>query len=114
MRQSYRLAGETLRADIGLRTNLTIASETPFAERLVHFWSNHFSVSAQKPGTHYIVANHEFHAIRPHVTGRFSDMLKAAVLHPAMLLYLDQFRSIGPNSRFQQRRAQQQARRGSN
>lgn len=110
VRQSYRRAGEALRSDIGLRTNLTIASDTPFAERLVHFWSNHFSVSAQKPGTHYQVANHEFYAIRPHLTGKFADMLKAAVLHPAMLIYLDQFRSVGPNSRFQQGRARQRQR----
>ncbi|MEM7779727.1 MAG: DUF1800 domain-containing protein [Pseudomonadota bacterium] len=114
VRQSYRRSGEALRADIGLRTNLAIASDTPFAERLVHFWSNHFSVSAQKPGTHYLVANHEFHAIRPHLTGKFSDMLKSAVLHPAMLIYLDQFRSIGPGSQFQQFRARQRNRRGSN
>jgi uncharacterized protein (DUF1800 family) len=44
------------------------------------------------------VGNHEFNAIRPHITGTFGDMLKAAVLSPAMLLYLDQFQSIGPNS----------------
>jgi uncharacterized protein (DUF1800 family) len=98
--QSYQRAGQTLRGDIGLRTNLAVASPTPFVERLVHFWSNHFSVTAQKPGTHYQVANHEFAAIRPHVLGRFSDMLKAAALHPAMLLYLDQFQSVGPNSQF--------------
>ncbi|AWW74270.1 hypothetical protein CD351_07490 [Erythrobacter sp. KY5] len=104
VRQSYMNAGRFLRTDIGLRTNVAIASDTPFAERLVHFWSNHFSVSAQKPGTHYQVGAHEFHAIRPHVFGRFSDMLKAAVLHPAMLLYLDQFQSVGPGSRFMQSR----------
>ncbi|MEP3420202.1 MAG: DUF1800 domain-containing protein [Erythrobacter sp.] len=104
VRASYRNAGQTLRQDIGLRTKVAVASETPMVERLVHFWSNHFSVSAQKPGTHYQVANHEFSAIRGHVLGKFSDLLKAAVLHPAMLLYLDQFRSVGPNSPFQQRR----------
>ena len=105
VRQSYARAGQVLRQDVGLRTNLAVASPTPFAERLVHFWSNHFSVTAQKAGTHYMVADHEFSAIRPHVLGRFSDMLKAAVLHPAMLLYLDQFQSVGPNSPFQQRAA---------
>jgi len=104
LRSSYMRAGRWLRRDVGLRTNVAIASETPFIERLVHFWSNHFSVSAQKPGTHYLVAGHEFDAIRPNVLGTFSDMLKAAVLHPAMLMYLDQFGSIGPNSRFMQSR----------
>lgn len=105
VRQSYMAAGQTLRRDVALRTNIAVASDTPMMERLVHFWSNHFSVTAQKPGTHYQVADHEFQAIRPHVLGRFSDMLKAAVLHPAMLLYLDQFQSVGPNSRFMQMRA---------
>ncbi len=106
VRGSYLRAAQTLRRDAGLRTKVAAISSTPMAERLVHFWANHFSVSAAKPGTHYQVANHEFSAIRPHVFGNFSDMLRAAVLHPAMLLYLDQFRSVGPNSPFQQRRAQ--------
>ena len=108
IRASYMSANESLRRDVALRTNLTVASATPMAERLVHFWANHFSVSAQKPGTHYQVANHEFGAIRPHIFGRFSEMLKASVLHPAMLLYLDQFQSVGPNSQFQQRRRRRQ------
>jgi uncharacterized protein (DUF1800 family) len=105
LRASYRTAGQTLRQDVGLRTKIAVTSDAPLMERMVHFWSNHFSVSAGKPGTHYQVANHEFSAIRPHVLGKFADMLKAAVLHPAMLLYLDQFRSVGPNSPFEQRRA---------
>lgn len=91
------------RVDVAARMRVTVTSPTPFAERLVHFWSNHFSVSAGKPGTPFEVGNHEFNAIRPHITGKFSDMLKAAVLHPAMLLYLDQFQSIGPNSTFGER-----------
>lgn len=109
VRQSYQSAAQVLRSDIGLRTNVAINSPAPMMERLVHFWANHFSVSAQKPGTHYQVAAHEFRAIRPHVLGKFSDMLKAAALHPAMLLYLDQFQSVGPNSQFQQRRRRAQA-----
>lgn len=91
--------------DVAARVNVTLASPAPMMERLVHFWSNHFSVSVGKPGTQYEVGPHEFTAIRPHVLGRFSDMLKAAVLHPAMLLYLDQFQSVGPNAPFQRRRA---------
>ena len=102
IRRSYLDAGRILRRDIAIRVNTAVRSDTPFIERLVHFWSNHFSVSAGKPGTQHQVANHEFAAIRPHVLGRFADMLKAAVLHPAMLLYLDQFQSVGPNSPFQQ------------
>jgi uncharacterized protein (DUF1800 family) len=91
--------------DLAVRVNVAVASETPLVERLVHFWSNHFSVSVAKPGTQFEAGPHEFNAVRPHVLGKFSDLLKAAVLHPAMLLYLDQFQSIGPNAPFQQRRA---------
>lgn len=101
------------RTDVATRLKVTVTSPTPFAERLVHFWSNHFSVSAGKPGTPFEVGNHEFNAIRPHVTGKFSDMLKAAVLHPAMLLYLDQFQSIGPNSTFGERQRRRAQRSGS-
>jgi len=98
-------ARRVLADDIGVRVNTTLASPAPMVERLVHFWSNHFSVSVGKPGTQFEAGPHEFTAIRPHVLGRFSDMLKAAVLHPAMLIYLDQFQSIGPNAPFAQRRA---------
>lgn len=97
-------ARRMLADDIAVRVNLAVASPTPLAERLVHFWSNHFSVAVGKPGTQFEAGPHEFTAIRPHVFGRFADMLKAAVLHPAMLIYLDQFQSIGPNSPFIQRR----------
>ena len=98
--------------DLAVRVNVAVASPTPMIERLVHFWSNHFSVSLGKPGTQFEVGPHEFGAIRPHVLGRFSDMLKAAALHPAMLLYLDQFQSTGPQSPFQQRRGRRQAQPG--
>ena len=104
LREKYAEARGVLTQDIALKVNLAIASETPLVERLVHFWANHFSVSAGKLGTQVAVGDHEFVAIRPHVLGRFGDMLEAAALHPAMLLYLDQFQSIGPNSPAQQRR----------
>jgi uncharacterized protein (DUF1800 family) len=103
-REQLAEARSVLADDIAVRVNLAVASQTPMMERLVHFWANHFSVSVGKPGTQFEVGPHEFTAIRPHVLGRFSDMLKAAVLHPAMLLYLDQFQSIGPASPFGQRR----------
>ncbi|QUL39169.1 DUF1800 family protein [Erythrobacter sp. JK5] len=104
LRRAFVAGFDVFREDVQLRTDIAVASETPMVERLVHFWSNHFSVSVGKAGTAHQVGNHEFGAIRPHVLGRFSDMLKAAVLHPAMLLYLDQFQSIGPSSRFMMRR----------
>jgi uncharacterized protein (DUF1800 family) len=99
-------ARQVLVGDIAARVDIAVSSRTPMIERLVHFWSNHFSVSVGKLGTQFEVGPHEFTAIRPQVLGRFSDMLKAAVLHPAMLLYLDQFQSIGPNAPFAKRRAQ--------
>lgn len=103
LRELYADSRQMLLQDIALRVNLAVASPTPFIERLVHFWSNHFSVSVGKLGTQVAVGDHEFSAIRPHVLGRFGDMLEAAALHPAMLLYLDQFQSVGPNSPFRQR-----------
>jgi len=104
-RQQLAEARQVLVGDIAARVDIAVSSSTPMIERLVHFWSNHFSVSVGKLGTQFEVGPHEFTAIRPHVLGRFSDMLKAAVLHPAMLLYLDQFQSIGPNAPFTKRRA---------
>lgn len=81
-----------------------IATPTPVAERWTLFWSNHFCVAATKGTTLGLVAPHEREAIRPHAFGRFRDLLRAATLHPAMLLYLDNAQSIGPNSRAGQRR----------
>lgn len=104
-REKLMDARRVLAEDVAVRVNLALASPAPLAERLVHFWSNHFSVTVGKPGTQFEVGPHEFTAIRPHVLGRFADMLKAAVLHPAMLIYLDQFQSIGPEAPFMQRRA---------
>jgi uncharacterized protein (DUF1800 family) len=70
----------------------------PFRERLIRFWSNHFAVSIAKPQCAMFVGAFEREAIRPHVTGKFADMLLAAERHPAMLLYLDNAQSIGPDS----------------
>src|SRR5262249_37455406 len=63
------------------------------------FWSNHFCVSATKGPVRGIAGAYEREAIRPHVLGRFSDMLIAVERHPAMLIYLDNHLSVGPNSR---------------
>ncbi len=80
------------------RISTALASETGFAERLVHFWSNHFAVSIDKLPVVGLAGDYEFQAIRPNIMGKFSDLLFAAVQHPAMLLYLDQAQSIGPAS----------------
>ncbi|MSO89177.1 MAG: DUF1800 domain-containing protein [Rhodospirillaceae bacterium] len=101
IREDYRKAylGET-----GARTSVHLSAGAPFRERLVAFWSNHFTVSVQRPVILGLVGPFEREAIRPHVVGRFRDMLGAVVHHPAMLLYLDNAESIGPNSRLGQRR----------
>ena len=72
-----------------------INAEIGFVERLVWFWSNHFCVNAD---TTVMAGAYEREAIRPHVLGRFVDMLLAAESHPAMLIYLDNAQSTGPNS----------------
>jgi len=72
------------------------AAEIGFVERLVWFWSNHFCVSTD--AVLYMAGGYEREAIRPHVLGRFADMLAAVESHPAMLIYLDNTRSIGPKS----------------
>lgn len=74
-------------------------TDAPFHERLVRFWSNHFSISQQSKAKVIPFAfDYERSAIRPHVTGNFYDMLLATARHPAMSLYLDNAASIGPNS----------------
>jgi uncharacterized protein (DUF1800 family) len=83
---------------INARLSVAVSSEQDFAERLVHFWANHFAISIDKNAVVSLAGNYEFEAIRPHIFGKFGDMLNAAVYHPAMLLYLDQIQSIGPDS----------------
>jgi uncharacterized protein (DUF1800 family) len=80
------------------RLTAAVDAEIGFVERLVWFWSNHFSVSADKLGVRSIAGAFEREAIRNNVLGRFVDMLRAVETHPAMLIYLDNTRSIGPTS----------------
>jgi len=84
---------------VGARLSSALTTSSPFVERLVHFWANHFAVSADKLPMVPLAGLLEFEAIRPHVLGKFSDMLTAVEQHPAMLIYLDQAQSIGPDSR---------------
>ncbi len=76
-------------------------AQTPdgFRERLVAFWTDHFTAQGKVQSLILSQANYAEEAIRPHVTGRFADMLRATTTHPLMLHYLDQISSIGPNSR---------------
>ena len=80
------------------RFDAALSAEIGFVERLVWFWSNHFCVSADKGPVRSLCGAFEREAIRPHVLGKCADMLLAVETHPAMLLYLDNAQSIGPNS----------------
>lgn len=81
-----------------------ILSPHGLQERLVLFWGDHFTVEAQGPQLTVAVEHFQETAIRPHIGGRFADMLTAAVRHPAMLQYLNQRGSVGPNSPAGERR----------
>jgi uncharacterized protein (DUF1800 family) len=85
--------------DMSARLDRQIATTTPFVERLVNFWSNHFCIAVGKgPLVRALGGAYEREVIRPHVLGRFADMLAASAHHPAMLAYLDNTGSIGPTS----------------
>lgn len=91
---------KTFRAEALARLQRAIMADRGFVERLVVFWSNHFCISASKGGPARMWAgSFEREAIRPHVLGRFADMLKAVEQHPAMLFFLDNQQSLGPDSR---------------
>lgn len=99
IREAYlRKSREEYVAAASARATSALQTSTPFVERLVHFWSNHFAVSVDKLLVIGLAGGFEADAIRPHVLGRFEDLLLAVVRHPAMLLYLDQAQSIGPAS----------------
>ncbi len=111
IREAYLRQGrDAYVAAVGARTSSALQSTSSFVERLVHFWSNHFAVSVDKLLIVGLAGGFEADAIRPHVLGRFEDLLLAAVRHPAMLLYLDQAQSIGPNSLAGRRAAGRQQR----
>jgi uncharacterized protein (DUF1800 family) len=79
-----------------VRIEAAVGAEIGFVERLVWFWSNHFCVSTDRIPS--MAGAYEREAIRPHVLGRFLDMLVAVESHPAMLFYLDNAESMGPDS----------------
>jgi uncharacterized protein (DUF1800 family) len=96
---------KTYRAEALARLQRAVTADCGLVERLVVFWSNHFCISANKGGIARMWAgSFEREAIRPHVLGRFGDMLKAVEQHPAMLFFLDNQQSLGPESRAGQNR----------
>ncbi len=102
LRREFRAslrAVQDLRFD-AIRCDLARALGSPdtFRERLVRFWADHFTTEAKFRHDAALTDAMVEDAIRPHVAGRFADMLRGVTLHPAMLLYLDQTRSVGPGS----------------
>jgi uncharacterized protein (DUF1800 family) len=85
-------------AAVRARVEISLTTPAPFVERLVHFWANHFAISIEKLPVLDLSGSYELNAIRANVLGNFKDMLFAVEQHPAMLLFLDQANSIGPNS----------------
>jgi len=98
------LADDTAQ-DFLARARLGATTEAGFRERWALFFANHFTVAANKLQTATVVGPFEAEAIRPRVFGRFVDLLIAAETHPAMMLYLDQAQSVGPNSPLAERAA---------
>jgi uncharacterized protein (DUF1800 family) len=103
--QPLNVIQKTFRAEALARIQRGMIAECGFTERLVVFWSNHFCISANKGELGRMWAgSFEREAIRPYVLGRFGDMLKAVEQHPAMLFFLDNQQSLGPDSRAGQNR----------
>jgi len=108
LKAERRAAQKPLRDGVAMeilaRAQLAATTPAPFRERWALFWFNHFTVSTAKPAAAVLVGPFEREAIRPRVFGRFEDLLYASSTHPAMLMYLDQERSTGPDSVGGQRR----------
>jgi uncharacterized protein (DUF1800 family) len=81
-----------------IESRLLRALESPrqLEEAMVDFWFNHFNVFQNKAILRVLVGPYEHQAIRPHAMGRFRDLLGATAHHPAMLYYLDNWQSVGP------------------
>ncbi|TFF23294.1 DUF1800 domain-containing protein [Jiella endophytica] len=96
--------GAFYRADLAAKSAQLQNAPIGYFERLVDFWSNHFAVELGKNAiTLATTGAYEREAIRPHVLGRFEDMLLAVARHPAMLTYLDNRISFGVNSQLVER-----------
>jgi uncharacterized protein (DUF1800 family) len=94
-----------LRTELPVRLKRITEARPGFAERLVMFWTNHFAIEADNGGVVRTLAGpFEREAIRPNILGSFEDLLFAATRHPAMLTYLNNATSVGPNSEAGQRR----------
>ena len=107
LRQLRRTQSENQLSQLGNRLQAAISSPHPFSERLVRFWSNHFTIAVgggPKQVIRQIALPYENEAIRPQLGGSFSDLLLAVEQHPGMLIYLDNAGSTGPRSQLGRRR----------
>src|SRR3954471_10316396 len=104
-RQWGRQSVQALSAEKVVRA---IYSERQLEEQLVDFWFNHFNVFAGKGRTSEWIVDYERHAIRPHVLGKFRDLLEATAKSPAMLFYLDNWLSADPAAAERQQEMQRQ------
>lgn len=95
IRKEYRALW---RREAKTRLAAAITTEQPFRERWVGFWGNHFTTSGRRASVIGMAGGYEREAIRPHVMKTFQELLLAAESHPAMLFYLDNYRSVGKNA----------------
>jgi uncharacterized protein (DUF1800 family) len=97
--EARRALQQVSMAEMESALSLRVSTDRPFIERLVAFWSNHLCVSASaKLLVAPLAGRYERDVIRPHVLGKFEDMVLASARHPAMLIYLDNAQSVGPDS----------------
>lgn len=98
VRQKNREVADVIRHNTLSTLARCVTAQDGLRERLTLFWADHFTVIARSLNHRHLVTPYIADAIRPHVAGRFADMVKAVVMHPMMLLYLEQTRSLGPTS----------------
>ncbi|MBM4368249.1 MAG: DUF1800 domain-containing protein [Deltaproteobacteria bacterium] len=96
---SKSVGGQWYLREVAARAKAALLSRQPFAERWVRHWANHFTVSVRAVTTFGLVGPFEREVVRARCLGNFADLLLASSKHPAMILYLDQQRSVGPASR---------------
>ncbi len=96
--EGVRRPGEVARDEGLVWARRMVGTDAPFAERMAEFWSNHLTVSRRRGQAVPMIGAYFRQAIRPHVFGRFEDMVLASARHPGMMLYLDNGGSSGPNS----------------
>ena len=99
LKTSKRARKDLVAADINARFSRAILSPNGFRERLAAFWADHFTVVPKGQGPMTVYGDFMDVAIRPNISGRFADILIASTLHPSMIVFLNQNKSFGPNSK---------------